>query len=126
MIVRELRLRDRSIVKIAQGSSVRFREKTRYAGLNRDGQACGMLVNNENVKIFLLGNQDISVSAQELPLEEVEEVEQQLAPLVRILSMCLLLATLTACTPFAGSLVRAISRCPPRVLPSLLHAIFCG
>lgn len=69
MVSRELRLRDKSLVKVAQGSSVQFRSKTTYAGLNRDGHACGLLVDGTDVKIFLVENSTMSVSGHEIPLD---------------------------------------------------------
>lgn len=72
IVVRELRLRDRSLIKIAQGASPRFRNKTPYVGANKDGMACGLLIDGENVRIFLPENNDLSVSGSELPVEEVD------------------------------------------------------
>lgn len=64
-------------MKVAQGNSIQYRNKTSYAGLNKDGLACGMLVNDDNVKIFLLDNDEISVNAHEIPLDDDAEQTQQ-------------------------------------------------
>jgi hypothetical protein len=73
IVTRELRTRDRSIKKMPQGAAVHFRHKTNYAGLNQDGLSCGMLVDGDNIKIFMLENTELSVSSIEIPLDLLEE-----------------------------------------------------